>query len=91
MRPIWKGSLSFGLVTIPVGLAVAQQRQDVSFRTLHRECGTPIKQKRYCPVHDRDVTPDELVKGWEFTKGQFVIVETPTWTPSRRSDRGRSI
>lgn len=64
MRTIWKGSLSFGLVTIPVGLTVAQQRQDASFRTLHRECGTPIKQKRYCPVHDRDVTPDELVKGW---------------------------
>lgn len=75
MRSIWNGSLSFGLVTIPVGLAVAQQRQDVSFRTLHRECGTPIKQKRYCPLHERDVEPDELVKGWEFTKGQFVIVE----------------
>jgi DNA end-binding protein Ku len=57
-----------------VGLTVGKQRQDVSFRTLHRECGTPIKQKRYCSVHDRDVTPDELVKGWELTKGQFVIV-----------------
>ena len=75
MRSLWNGSLSFGLVTIPVGLAVAQQRQDVSFRTLHRECGTPIKQKRYCPLHERDVEADELVKGWEFTKGQFVIVE----------------
>ncbi len=75
MRTIWNGSLSFGLVTIPVGLAVAQQRQDVSFRTLHRECGTPIKQKRYCPFHDRDVEADELVKGWEFAKGQYVTVE----------------
>ena len=75
MRSIWKGSLSFGLVTIPVGLAVAQQRQDVSFRTLHRECGTPIKQKRFCPLHERDVEADELVKGWEFAKGQFVLVE----------------
>jgi DNA end-binding protein Ku len=75
MRTIWNGSLSFGLVTIPVGLAVAQQRQDVSFRTLHRECGTPIKQKRYCPLHERDVDADELVKGWEFAKGQFVVVE----------------
>jgi DNA end-binding protein Ku len=75
MRTIWNGSLSFGLVTIPVGLAVAQQRQDVSFRTLHRECGTPIKQKRYCPFHERDVEAEELVKGWEFAKGQFVVVE----------------
>ena len=75
MRTIWNGSISFGLVNLPVGLALATQRQDVSFRTLHRECGTPIKQKRWCPVHERDVEPDELVKGWEFAKGQYVYVE----------------
>ena len=75
MRTIWNGSINFGLVNIPIGLAVAQQRKDVSFRTLHRECGTPIKQKRWCPFHERDVESDELVKGWEFSKGQFVIVE----------------
>jgi DNA end-binding protein Ku len=75
MRTIWNGSLNFGLVNIPIGLAVAQQRKDVAFRTLHRECGTPIKQKRYCPFHERDVEAEELVKGWEFSKGQFVIVE----------------
>jgi DNA end-binding protein Ku len=75
MRTIWNGSINFGLVNIPIGLAVAQQRQDIAFRTLHRECGTPIKQKRYCPQHERDVEADELVKGWEFTKGQFVMVE----------------
>ncbi len=75
MRTIWNGSLSFGLVAIPVGLAVAQQRQDISFRTLHRECGSPIKQKRWCPVHERELEADELVKGWEFAKGQFVVVQ----------------
>jgi len=75
MRTIWNGSINFGLVNIPIGLAVAQQRKDVSFRTLHRECGTPIKQKRWCPFHERDVEADELVKGWEFAKGQFVTVE----------------
>ena len=75
MRTIWNGSLNFGLVNIPIGLAVAQQRMDVAFRTLHRECGTPIKQKRYCPLHERDVEADELVKGWEFAKNQFVLVE----------------
>jgi DNA end-binding protein Ku len=75
MRTIWNGSISFGLVNIPVGLAVATQRNDVAFRTLHRECGTPIKQKRWCPLHERDVEADELVKGWEVAKGQFVFVE----------------
>jgi DNA end-binding protein Ku len=75
MRTIWNGSISFGLVNIPIGLALATQRNDVSFRTLHRECGTPIKQKRWCPVHEREVEADELVKGWEFAKGQYVVVE----------------
>jgi DNA end-binding protein Ku len=75
MRTIWNGSINFGLVNIPAGLAVAQQRKDIAFRTLHKECGTPIKQKRFCPLHERDVEADELVKGWEFSKGQFVIVE----------------
>jgi len=75
MRTIWNGSISFGLVNIPIGLAVATQRSDVAFRTLHRECKTPIKQKRYCPFHERDVEADELVKGWEVVKGEFVVVE----------------
>src|SRR5260370_19924178 len=75
MRTIWNGSISFGLVNIPIGLALATQRNDVAFRTLHRECGTPIKQKRWCPFHERDVEPEELVKGWEVAKGEVVIVE----------------
>jgi DNA end-binding protein Ku len=75
MRTIWNGSISFGLVNIPIGLALATQRSDIAFRTLHRECGTPIKQKRYCPFHERDVEADELVKGWEVAKGEFVMVE----------------
>jgi DNA end-binding protein Ku len=75
MRTIWNGSISFGLVNIPIGLALATQRTDVAFRTLHRECGTPIKQKRWCPLHEREVEADELVKGWEVAKGEFVMVE----------------
>ena len=75
MRTIWNGSISFGLVNIPIGLALATQRSDIAFRTLHRECGTPIKQKRYCPYHERDVEAEELVKGWEVAKGEFVMVE----------------
>ena len=78
MRTTWNGSLSFGLVSIPVGLAPATKpaarQSDVSFRLLHRECLTPIRQKRWCPKHDREVGPDELVKGWEVAKGQYVVV-----------------
>ncbi|HMI98249.1 MAG TPA: Ku protein [Gaiellaceae bacterium] len=79
MRTIWNGSISFGLVNIPVGLALATKpsarQSDVSFRQLHRECMTPIKQKRWCTVHEREVERDEIVKGWEVAKGEFVLVE----------------
>src|SRR3954449_12656518 len=79
MRTTWNGSLSFGLVNIAVGLSPATKpaarQSDVSFRQLHRECGTPIRQKRWCPVHDVEVDPDEIVRGWEVSKGQFVVVE----------------
>jgi DNA end-binding protein Ku len=95
MRTTWNGSLSFGLVSIPIGLAPATKpaarQSDVSFRLLHRECMTPIKQKRWCPKHDREVGPDELVKGWEVAKGQFVMVEEDELEALERRDESRSI
>jgi DNA end-binding protein Ku len=95
MRTIWNGSITFGLVNIPVGLALATKpaarQSDVSFRTLHRECGTPIKQKRWCPVHDREVPADELVKGWEVAKGEFVMIEDADLEAIAQYDDSRSI
>jgi DNA end-binding protein Ku len=95
MRTSWNGSLSFGLVSIPVGLAPATKpaarQSDVSFRLLHRDCATPIKQKRWCPTHDREVTQDELVRGFEIAKGQFVIVEDEELEAIERADDSRSI
>ncbi len=95
MRTIWNGSISFGLVNIPVGLAPATKpaarQSDIAFRTLHRECGTPIKQKRWCPTHEREVEADELVKGWEVSKGQFVIVEDADLEAISQHDNSRAI
>jgi DNA end-binding protein Ku len=95
MRTTWNGSISFGLVNIPVGLAPATKpaarQSDVAFRMLHRECGTPIKQKRWCPVHDREVGPDEIVKGWEVAKGEFVLVEDADLEALEHQDTSRSI
>src|SRR6266851_230985 len=54
MRTIWNGSISFGLVNIPIGLALATQRSDVAFRTLHRECGTSIEIVRFVKLADVD-------------------------------------
>lgn len=76
MRAIWKGYVSFGLVTIPVGVGLAQERSaDVSFRTLSRATGRPVKQRRWDTDRDVEVGPDEVVKGWEFAKGRYVAVE----------------
>jgi DNA end-binding protein Ku len=95
MRTTWNGSLSFGLVSIPVGLAPATKpaarQSDVSFRLLHREDMVPIKQKRWCPQHDREVGPDEIVKGWEVAKGQFVAVEEDELEALERGDDSRTI
>jgi DNA end-binding protein Ku len=95
MRTTWNGSLSFGLVNIPVGLAPATKpaarQSDVSFRQLHRECGTPIKQKRWCPFHDVEVEADEIVRGWEVSKGQFVFIEDADLEALEQHDTSRSI
>jgi DNA end-binding protein Ku len=95
MKTIWNGSISFGLVNIPVGMALATKpaarQSDVSFRMLHRECGTPIKNKRWCPQHDREVSNDEIVKGWEVAKGQFVVVEDADLEALSTADDSRTI
>jgi DNA end-binding protein Ku len=95
MKTIWNGSISFGLVNIPDGMALATKpaarQSDVSFRMLHRECGTPIKNKRWCPQHDREVSNDEIVKGWEVAKGQFVFVEDADLEALSTADDSRTI
>ncbi|HWB23404.1 MAG TPA: Ku protein [Gaiellaceae bacterium] len=95
MRTTWNGSLSFGLVSIPVGLAPATaasaRQSDVQFKMLHRECLTPIKQKRWCPVHDVEVGPDEIVPGWEATKGTFIPVEDSELEAIEQHNTSRAI
>jgi DNA end-binding protein Ku len=95
MRTVWNGSISFGLVNIPVGMALATKpaarESDVSFRMLHSECLTPIKNKRWCPQHDREVSNDEIVKGWEVAKGQFVVIDEADLETLSRADDSRTI
>ena len=95
MRTTWNGSISFGLVNIPVGLAPATapaaRQSDVQFRMLHRECLTPIKQKRWCAVHDVEVGPDQIVRGWELSKGQFIPIEDEELEALEHRDTSRSI
>ncbi|PLT30663.1 non-homologous end joining protein Ku [Peribacillus deserti] len=75
MHTIWKGSISFGLVNIPIRLHSATEDKDISLRTLHKECHTPIKYEKVCPVCNKQVEKEELVKAFEYTKGKFVVLE----------------
>ena len=74
-RPTWKGYLKVSLVTIPVKVFPAtESAAALSFNQLHAECQTRIQQKRWCPTCDREVPNTELVKGYEFEKGRYVVV-----------------
>src|SRR3954468_11635522 len=73
-RAIWSGSITFGLVTIPVKLFTAVREQRLHFRSLHDQDKTPLKQKMYCPADGKDVHPEHMVKGYEIEKDRFVIV-----------------
>jgi DNA end-binding protein Ku len=74
-RPTWKGFLKVSLVNIPVKVFPATESSEtISFNQLHGECQTRIQQKRWCPHCEREVPNSELVKGYEFEKGRYVVV-----------------
>jgi DNA end-binding protein Ku len=76
MRTIWKGHLTFGLISVPVGLYTAiESSERVSFRMLHRKDLSPIQYKKYCSKEDVEVPNDEIVKGYEVDKNKFAVVE----------------
>jgi len=71
---MWKGSISFGLVNIPIKMYSATEDKDIKLRTLHKECHSPIKYEKVCPNCEREVEQDDLVKGYEYVKGKYVIL-----------------
>lgn len=73
-RSIWSGSLSFGLVNIPVKLYSAISPKDIRFHLLHAADGVRIQQKRVCPADGKEVSYENLVKGYEIAPGQYVVV-----------------
>ena len=73
-RAIATGQIAFGLVSIPVKLfSAAESSEKISFNMLHRDCGNRIQQQLFCPKDERTISRDEVVKGYEFSKGQYVL------------------
>ncbi len=73
---VWKGLLSFGLVSIPVKLYAAARAQRFALHQLHKKCHTRLKQPLYCPTCERFVERSEVVKGYEYEKGKYVLVDS---------------
>jgi DNA end-binding protein Ku len=71
---VWKGYISFGLVSVPVRLYAAAREQHVSFNQIHEPCGSRIKQQTVCPVCERVVERNELVKGYQVDRDSYVLV-----------------
>jgi DNA end-binding protein Ku len=71
---VWKGYISFGLISVPIRLFVAARESHISFNQIHQVCGSRIKQQTYCPTCDRVVERSELVKGYPVDKENYVIV-----------------
>jgi DNA end-binding protein Ku len=83
-RPIWKGALSFGLVTIPVNLYSAiERRETLSFHLLHKKDHARIENKRFCSEESVEVPWGDVVKGYEYAKGQYVVVTDEDFEKAR--------
>ncbi|HET9441828.1 MAG TPA: Ku protein [Acidimicrobiales bacterium] len=74
-RPIWNGSISFGLVNVPVKMFTAQSPKDVRFNQLHAADNSRVKMKRFCEAEDVEIPYEEIVKGYEVAPGQYVVIE----------------
>jgi DNA end-binding protein Ku len=70
---VWKGHLTFGLISIPVRMSTAARGERISFNQLHKECHSRLKQPLFCPVCNRNVERSEIVKGYEHEKDQYVL------------------
>ncbi|MDW7651141.1 MAG: Ku protein [Bacillota bacterium] len=74
MRTIWKGAISFGLVSIPIKLFPATEQKDVKFRYLHKTCQAPLRYQRVCSACGQEVSQEDIVRGYEYESGRFVII-----------------
>src|ERR1700676_1064776 len=72
--PAWKGFISFGLVSIPIRLYPAARSSRIALHQLHKKCKTRLRQPLFCPTCNRIVDRSEVVKGYEYEKGQYTIL-----------------
>jgi DNA end-binding protein Ku len=83
-RALWKGSISFGLVTVPIGLVSAiEAREELAFNLLHKRDGSRVVQKRFCKEEDVEVPWSDVVKGYQYAKDQYVVMTDEDFEKAR--------
>ncbi|QUI23596.1 Ku protein [Vallitalea pronyensis] len=91
MHTMWKGSISFGLVNIPIKMFAATESKDVRFRYIHKTCNTPVKYKKVCPTCNEEVKEEDIVKGFEYEPGRFVIITNEDLESVKSEVNGKTI
>lgn len=91
MHTMWKGSISFGLVNIPIKLHTATEDKDVKLRTLHKKDHGPIKYEKVCSICGEEVKPEEIVRAYEYTKGKFVILDEEELEKLRKENEEKAV
>ena len=84
MRSMWRGSISFGLVNIPVKMYAATEEKQIRFNQLHSLCHSRIRYVKVCPTCGREVNEDEIVRGYEYEKGRYAIFSKDELEKSER-------
>lgn len=91
MHTVWKGSISFGLVNIPVKLHAATENKDIKLRQLHKECNSPISYKKVCEHCQAEVKDDDIVKAYEYTKNKFVVLDDEDLENLRKENEDKAV
>ena len=90
LRPLRNATISFGLVNIPVRFYTATRSEDVHFNLLHRDCGSRVNRKWWCPQHDAAITYEDMIRGYEFAKNRYVTF-TDEEIEALESDDNRAV
>ncbi|MFJ7953918.1 Ku protein [Lysinibacillus sp. NPDC048646] len=91
MHTVWKGSISFGLVNIPVKLHAATENKDIKLRQIHKECNTPISYKKVCEGCNKEVTDEDIVKAYEYAKNKFVVLDDEELENLRKENEDKAV
>lgn len=91
MHTVWKGSISFGLVNIPIKLHAATENKDIKLRQLHKECNTPISYAKVCEGCKQEVKNEDIVKAYEYSKNKFVILDEEELEKLKKENEDKAV